>query len=111
MTKQPKLEARSKPLIEVDGLQFKDLNGNGKLDKYEDWRLSPEERAKDLVSQMTLDEKAGLFTLFDKKMGISVEDKSQTSHDGVLSEVDQLFEEGPLKGIHEYATSDMIENM
>ena len=109
--KQPSLKARVKPIIEVDGLQFKDLNENGKLDRYEDWRLSPEERAKDLVSQMTNDEKAGLFAIFDKKMGISVEDKSQTSHDGVLSEVDQDITEGPHKGTHEYSTTAMIEDM
>ncbi len=32
---------------------FKDLNGNGALDLYEDWRLSPEERAANLVSLLT----------------------------------------------------------
>jgi beta-glucosidase len=26
-------------ILTVEGLQFKDLNKNGKLDKYEDWRL------------------------------------------------------------------------
>ena len=39
-------------LIQVDGYCFKDLSGNGKLDLWEDWRKSPEERAADLVSQM-----------------------------------------------------------
>lgn len=33
-------------IIQVDGYAFKDLNGNGKLDLYEDWRQSPEDRAK-----------------------------------------------------------------
>lgn len=55
--KQPKLVTKSKNLIEVDGLKFKDLNGNDQLDPYEDWRLSPKERAKDLVERMNLDEK------------------------------------------------------
>lgn len=54
---QSRVETRVKPLIEQDGLIFKDLNGNGKLDPYEDWRLSAEERAEDLLSQMTLIEK------------------------------------------------------
>lgn len=49
--------ARVKPLIQQDGLQFKDLNSNGVLDPYEDWRLSAEERAANLVSLMTLNEK------------------------------------------------------
>ncbi len=26
-------------VLRVDGLEFKDLNRNGKLDPYEDWRL------------------------------------------------------------------------
>jgi beta-glucosidase len=47
------------PVLQKDGLQFKDLNRNGVLDPYEDWRLSPEQRARDLVSRMTLEEKAG----------------------------------------------------
>jgi beta-glucosidase len=41
----------------VDGLTFKDLNGSGGLDAYEDWRLTPGERAEDLLSQMTIREK------------------------------------------------------
>lgn len=32
--------------IEADGFFFKDSNGNGTLEPYEDWRLSPEERAR-----------------------------------------------------------------
>ena len=39
-------------VIEDEGYAFKDLNGNGELDAYEDWRLSSEERAADLVAQM-----------------------------------------------------------
>jgi beta-glucosidase len=48
-------------ILTVDGLAFKDLNKNGKLDKYEDWRLSFEERAKDLASRMTVEQIAGLM--------------------------------------------------
>ena len=48
-------------IITIDGLSFKDLNRNGRLDKYEDWRLSVEERAKDLASQMSADQIAGLM--------------------------------------------------
>ncbi|MFN2153019.1 MAG: glycoside hydrolase family 3 N-terminal domain-containing protein, partial [Anaerolineales bacterium] len=45
-----------------DGLIFRDLNKNGKLDLYEDPRQPIEARVEDLLSQMTLEEKAG--TLF-----------------------------------------------
>jgi beta-glucosidase len=56
---QPVLRNESGQIIEIDGLRFKDLNKNGSLDQYEDWRLSPETRSKDLVSKMTLQEKSG----------------------------------------------------
>lgn len=67
------LETRVKKLIEVDGLKFKDLNDNGELDPYEDWRLSPEERAEDLVSQMTIDEKVGMMVISTLYMGKAVD--------------------------------------
>ena len=54
---QPELNPRVKSIIEVDGYQFIDLNGNGELDAYEDWRLDAETRADDLVAQMTVREK------------------------------------------------------
>jgi len=58
---QVSVEARVKPILTIDGLQFKDLNGNGVLDPYEDWRLPVDQRVKDLISQMTLEEKVGLM--------------------------------------------------
>ncbi|MEK3720319.1 glycoside hydrolase family 3 protein [Paenibacillus sp. FSL H8-0034] len=48
-------------ILYQDGFAFKDLNKDGLLDKYEDWRLSPEERAKDLASKMTIEQIAGLM--------------------------------------------------
>ena len=54
---QPVLNPRVKTLIEADGYQFIDLNSNGTLDVYEDWRLDADTRASDLVSQMTVREK------------------------------------------------------
>ncbi|WP_226527264.1 glycoside hydrolase family 3 protein [Metabacillus niabensis] len=48
-------------ILYVDGKAFKDLNKDGKLDKYEDWRLSAEERAKDLASKMSVAQIAGLM--------------------------------------------------
>ena len=55
---QPVLAARVKDIIEADGYQFKDLNDNGQLDPYEDWRLSPQERAENLLSLMSAGQKA-----------------------------------------------------
>ena len=48
-------------LLTVDGYAFKDLNRNDSLDAYEDWRLTPEERAADLASKLTVEEIAGLM--------------------------------------------------
>ena len=45
----------------IDGYAFKDLNRNDSLDIYEDWRLTPEERAADLASQLSVEEIAGLM--------------------------------------------------
>lgn len=61
--RQPVIEARSKAVLTVDGLRFKDANGSGQLDPYEDWRLPAEARVRDLVGRMTLDEKAGLMLI------------------------------------------------
>ena len=58
---QPELGARKVQILTEGDYQFKDLNKNGALDAYEDWRLPMEERIADLVSQMTLEEKAGLM--------------------------------------------------
>lgn len=48
-------------LIEKSGYAFKDLNKNGELDIYEDWRQPVDERAKDLVGQMSIEQMAGLM--------------------------------------------------
>lgn len=48
-------------ILTVNGYAFKDLNKNGKLDKYEDWRLTADERAKDLASAMSVEQIAGLM--------------------------------------------------
>ena len=56
---QPIVQAMTAPILTIDGRTFRDLNRNGKLDRYEDWRLPSAVRAADLISQMTLDEKAG----------------------------------------------------
>ncbi|WP_087972294.1 glycoside hydrolase family 3 protein [Oceanobacillus rekensis] len=108
--KQPELEVKTKKLIEVDGLKFKDLNGDGKLDPYEDWRLSPKERAENLVSLMNIDEKIGMMLINSRKMGLAQEDKEKTSHDGVLDE--GIVEKGEtiFATSKVYGTTHTIEN-
>jgi beta-glucosidase len=49
------------PIIKIDGLTFYDLNKNGKLDPYEDYRLTLDDRIKDLINKMTDDEKTSML--------------------------------------------------
>lgn len=48
-------------ILTVDGYAFKDMNRNGSLEPYEDWRLSAEERAADLASRLPIEEIAGMM--------------------------------------------------
>ena len=48
-------------ILTVDGKEFKDMNRNGKLDKFEDWRLTPQKRAEDLAQQLSIDQISGLM--------------------------------------------------
>jgi beta-glucosidase len=47
------------PTLTIDSITFRDLNKNGNLDIYEDKRQPVESRVNDLLSQMSLEEKAG----------------------------------------------------
>src|SRR3954452_23246212 len=59
----PQVMVRVKETLTVNGKVFKDLNSNGKVDDYENWGLSVEIRVSDLISKMTLEEKAGLMII------------------------------------------------
>ncbi len=77
---QAALSAASKDtFIQADGLYFKDLNKNGALDVYEDYRAPQADRINDLIAQMTLKEKAGMlsFSGIGGKNGITVTDFSK----------------------------------
>jgi beta-glucosidase len=78
------------PILTEDGITFRDLNKNGHLDPYEDARRPIEERVADLLSQMTLEEKAGM--LFHTMIGMN--------KDGSL--VEEISPFNPLR------TSDMV---
>lgn len=58
---QPVLGTHTVPILTIDGLQYRDLDRNGSLTPYEDWRLTPQERANDLVDRMSTEDKAGLL--------------------------------------------------
>ncbi|HEU4996570.1 MAG TPA: glycoside hydrolase family 3 N-terminal domain-containing protein [Gemmatimonadaceae bacterium] len=56
-----KLIGRPADTIQIGGFTFRDLNKNGKLDLYEDLRQPIPTRVENLLVQMTLEEKAGMF--------------------------------------------------
>ena len=75
------LLGKEAPTLTQDGITFRDLNKNGKLDPYEDPRRPIEERIEDLLKQMTLEEKAGM--LFQTMIGMN--------KDGTLLEKTGMF--------------------
>ena len=63
--------------LTVDGYTFLDRNGNGSLDIYEDDRKSIEERATDLLSQMTIEEKIHLLKGSGMASGIGMVEEGE----------------------------------
>lgn len=111
MNKQVKLEARVKAILTHDALEFKDLNGNGRLDPYEDWRLPALERARDLVSQMNIDEKIGLMFINSRPMGKYQKDPKKTSHDSLLDEEIQEANATIFNTTKTFGTTETIERL
>ena len=57
----PTLGYTSAPILTIGGRAFKDLNRNGELDPYENWRRPALERAVDLAGRLSIEEIAGLM--------------------------------------------------
>lgn len=62
-SQQPVLGVRSVKTLQINGLNFKDLNRNNQLDKYEDWRLPAQERSQDLLAKMSVEQKVGFMLI------------------------------------------------
>jgi beta-glucosidase len=58
--------------ISINGFTFRDMNRNGKLDIYEDTGRPMGDRVKDLLSQMTMDEKIRLLKGSGMKSGLGL---------------------------------------
>src|SRR5215207_10220834 len=71
---------QSAPRLTEGGFTFRDLNKNGELDIYEDSRRPIDERVEDLLSQMTLEEKAGL--MFHMIAGVNPDGSLNPPRDG-----------------------------
>jgi beta-glucosidase len=60
-------------ILKQGNLSFKDLNRNGALDSYEDWRLPAAVRARDLAGKLSLEQIAGLM-LYSSHQAIPARD-------------------------------------
>ena len=107
----PTIGASSKQILQVGTGYFKDSNGNGKLDPYEDWRLDSETRAKDLVSQMTIDDKIGMVFNNSRGMGINQADKTKVDGTGLLDEAENLKDTSIFGVTSSMGTTDTITEL
>lgn len=82
----PRISVTEQKVLEQEGLYFRDINGDGKLNTYKDWRNSPKERAKALAKELSVEEKIGQLFLSSWKMGIEQEDKEFVDATGLLDE-------------------------
>ena len=83
----PELGVSSAPLIHAGGRVFKDLNRNGRLDVYEDWRQPALKRAQDLAAQLDIEQIAGLM-LYSGHQGVPAD--TITARQRVFLEQDNL---------------------
>lgn len=83
----------------IDGstYAFKDMNANGTLDTWEDWRVASSDRAADLASQMTIKQIAGLM-LFSSH--------ERSPADGLTDEQKIYLSESNLRAVLNAAGSD-----
>lgn len=88
----PVIGAVTQKVIQEEGLYFRDINGDGKLSVYKDWRKSPKERAEALASELSVDEKIGQLFLSSWKMGIEQQKEELVDESGLLDE--EIVEKG-----------------
>ena len=68
----PDITTVSRPILEADGLYFKDIDGSGTVSPVNDWRLPAEERGRCLCQADDPDEKIGQLFISDWRMGPQV---------------------------------------
>ena len=86
----PVIGSVKRKVIEKDGLYFKDIDNSGAFKAFDDWRLSPNERAKEYVKTLTLKEKIASLFISDWRMGkypsLGSEHKVEFDPSGLLDE-------------------------
>ncbi|AYW47306.1 glycoside hydrolase family 3 [Tetragenococcus osmophilus] len=81
---------------------FKDLNGNGELDSFEDWRESSETRAEAFVEELSMDQIAGL-------MLFSSHERDQS--DGLTEEQENYLENDDLRNVLHAGPNDVEDSV
>ena len=81
-------------VIVKDALFFKDMDNDGVLSPYEDWRLDNETRAKDMVAHLPLKQQAGLVlnTLWNTPMSMTREGAKDENGNIVPSKVFKRYD-------------------
>ena len=81
-------------VIVQDGLFFKDMDNDGVLSPYEDWRLSHEVRAKDMVAHLPLKQQAGLVlnTLWNTPLSMTREGSKDDQGNIVPSKIFKRYD-------------------
>ena len=81
-------------VIVKDGLYFKDMDNDGVLSPYEDWRLDDEVRAADMVKHLPLAQQAGLVlnTLWNTPMSLTREEAKDENGNIVPSKIFKRYD-------------------
>lgn len=81
-------------VIVKGGLFFKDMDNDGVLSPYEDWRLSHEERAADMVKHLPLKQQAGLVlnTLWNTPLSMTREGAKDENGNIVPSKIFKRYD-------------------
>ncbi|MCI5649455.1 MAG: glycoside hydrolase family 3 C-terminal domain-containing protein [Fusicatenibacter sp.] len=106
----PVIGVTAREPICVEGLYFRDVNGDGVLSCAGDWRKSPKERAEALAKELSVDEKIGLIFLSSWKMGLEQNNKDLVDETGLLDE--EFVEKGSsiFAVVSTEGTTKMIKN-
>lgn len=110
-TNGPVIGVTKKPVIEQNGLYFKDLTGDGILTEYKDWRNSPQKRAQALAKVLSPEEKIGLLFINSWKMGQYQKDQSKVDASGLLNEEIVEKDESIFNVEKTYGTTHTLKEM
>ncbi|MEQ8478861.1 glycoside hydrolase family 3 N-terminal domain-containing protein [Fulvivirga sp.] len=86
------VQQKSKAIVEANGQKYRDLNHNNQLDKYENSSLPIEERIDDLLSQMTVEEKAGIMFINGTGVSTTAQPDSKEGVEGPAARMPSIVE-------------------